>query len=152
LLKNARGANNAPLSQAQVNALKGASAQQVNSLYQAYDNAIFKAQTGFWSGAEVIYPASTLERAESGAFVPLSRLHSDATITQGNSASYDFWKNKPTEEIIESLKPGSAFGELTVKPSGTVMDGNTRIKVLEERGIDVNTLERVIIDLPKEPI
>jgi hypothetical protein len=59
--------------------------------------------------AHIIYPAGTLERAENGAFVPLSRLHSDATITQGNSASYDFWKNKATEEIIESLKPGSAF-------------------------------------------
>ncbi len=31
------------------------------------------------------------------------------------------------------------------------MDGNTRIKVLEERGVDVNKLERIIEDIPKIP-
>jgi len=29
-----------------------------------------------------------------------------------------------------------------VKPDGTVMQGNTRVKVLEERGYPVNDLER----------
>ena len=33
---------------------------------------------------------------------------------------------------------------ITVKADGTVMDGNTRVKVLEERGYDVN-------ELPREP-
>jgi hypothetical protein len=73
-------------------------------------------------------------------------LHSDATITQGNSASYQFWQNKTTAEIIESLKPGSEYGPLTVKLDGTVMQGNTRIKILEERGVDVNKLERVVLE------
>jgi hypothetical protein len=54
--------------------------------------------------------------------------------------------------IIDSLKTGSKFGELTVKPNGVIMDGNTRIKVLEERGVNVNTLERIILEIPKEPI
>jgi hypothetical protein len=67
-------------------------------------------------------------------------------------ASYDYWKGQSTEAIIDSLKTGSKFGELTVKPNGVIMDGNTRIKVLEERGVNVNTLERIILEIPKEPI
>ena len=35
---------------------------------------------------------------------------------------------------------------LTVKPDGTVMQGNTRTKVLEERGIGVNSLPRAPFD------
>jgi hypothetical protein len=30
------------------------------------------------------------------------------------------------------------------------MEGNTRIKVLEERGVNVNTMERIILEIPKE--
>lgn len=76
--------------------------------------------------------------------MPLTRMHSDETITKGNSASYDYWKGQSTETIIDSLKSGSKFGELTVYPDGVIANGNTRIKVLEERGVDVNKLERVI--------
>jgi hypothetical protein len=46
-----------------------------------------------------------------------------------------------TDDIIESLKPGSNE-PLRVKSDGTIVDGNTRIKVLEERGVDVNNLPR----------
>jgi cell division protein YceG involved in septum cleavage len=73
-------------------------------------------------------------------------LHSDATITETNSGSYQFWRNKTTPEIMESLKPGSGAEPLIVKPNGTVMNGNTRIKILEERGIDINELERIILE------
>ena len=69
---------------------------------------------------------------------------------ENNTSGYEFWKNKTTAEIIESLKPGSEYGPLTVKPNGTVMQGNTRIKILEERGVDVNQLERVILEAGEE--
>ncbi len=35
---------------------------------------------------------------------------------------------------------------LRVKPDGRVFDGNTRLKVLEERGIDANGLPRKLYD------
>jgi hypothetical protein len=44
---------------------------------------------------------------------------------------------------VESLRPGKPEC-LKVKDDGTVMDGNTRVKVLEERGYNVH-------DLPREP-
>jgi hypothetical protein len=37
-----------------------------------------------------------------------------------------------TDDIVRSLAPGSPE-PLTVKPDGRVFDGNTRVKVLEER-------------------
>ena len=47
-----------------------------------------------------------------------------------------------TEDIVRSLAPGSRE-PLTVKPDGRIVDGNTRIKVLQERGYDIETLPRV---------
>jgi hypothetical protein len=44
---------------------------------------------------------------------------------------------------VDSLRPG-ALQPLIVKPDGTVVQGNTRVKVLEERGYPIN-------DLPREP-
>lgn len=121
------------------NAIKSASTVQVNSLYKAWQNTYY--------GHEVS-PLSPDDQkrlvAETPSLAPLMRIHSDLTITVGNSASYDYWKGKSTEEIIESLKEGSKYGELTVYENGRVANGNTRIKILEERGIDVNKLERVI--------
>jgi RHS repeat-associated protein len=130
----------------QAAALRGASGSQVQQLYRQWDSALMQAQCGGFWGCETWIPASGLRRAENGSFVPLTRLHSDVTITESNSASYQFWQNKTTAEIIESLKPGSEYGPLTVKLDGTVMQGNTRIKILEERGVDVNKLERVILE------
>jgi hypothetical protein len=47
-------------------------------------------------------------------------------------------------EIVASLHP-DARRPLRVKPDGRIFDGNTRIKVLEERGHPIN-------DLPRETI
>jgi hypothetical protein len=150
VLKRICSSNDATVT-AQTSALKGASNEQINGLYQGYSAAIAGAlaiggdpQASPWSVKAGDYTLA------AGSLVPLSRLHGDAIITGGNASSYQFWKGKSTEEIIESLKPGSRFGELTVKPSGVVMNGNTRIKVLEERGVDVNAIERVIRNV--EPI
>ena len=58
-----------------------------------------------------------------------------------NPTSYSFWKAKSTREIVESLKPGSR-APLIVKTDGTIMNGNTRAKILQERGFDIDKLPR----------
>jgi hypothetical protein len=73
---------------------------------------------------------------------PLRRIHSDQTLESGsNKVSLDYWRGRPTDEIVESLTPGEAEA-LRVKPDGRIMNGNTRVKVLEERGYNTNTLPR----------
>ncbi|MBK6692021.1 MAG: PAAR domain-containing protein [Myxococcales bacterium] len=82
------------------------------------------------------------ERAESAGATgepPLDRLHADDTTT--SSQSYAYWQNQPTRDIVESLKPGRP-DSLKVDDAGKVWDGNTRVKVLEERGYDVDSLPR----------
>ncbi len=46
-----------------------------------------------------------------------------------------------TEVLIDSLKPGQT-GSLKVRPDGTMADGNHRIKVLRDRGVEVDSLPR----------
>jgi hypothetical protein len=77
---------------------------------------------------------------------PLRRIHSDALYEQNSSArrNLEYHRARTTEEIIDSLRPG-AKESLKVKPDGRVFQGNTRIKVLEERGYPVD-------DLPREPV
>jgi hypothetical protein len=72
---------------------------------------------------------------------PLRRLHSDRIYDQPGTArsSLIYHRQKTTEELIESLCPG-AKSPLLVKSVGTVVQGNTRIKVLEERGYPVDDL------------
>jgi hypothetical protein len=43
--------------------------------------------------------------------------------------------------MVQSLAPGSA-APLLVAGDGTVLDGNTRVTLLVERGYDVNGLPR----------
>ena len=71
---------------------------------------------------------------------PLKRLHPDRSLSK---SGLEYWRRQRTEVIVESLAPGRRES-LKVKPDGTVMDGNTRVKVLQERGYDVN-------ELPREP-
>jgi RHS repeat-associated protein len=69
------------------------------------------------------------------------RLHSDSTLNS-NKSSLDFWRKKSTKEIIDSLKK-DGIEPLVVK-DGKIMNGNTRTKVLEERGIDINDYQKDI--------
>jgi len=82
-----------------------------------------------------------------GAKPPLRRIHSDALYEQSSRAraSLEYHRNRTTEEIVKSLLPGSGPEALRVKPDGRVYQGNTRIKVLQERGYPVD-------DLPREPL
>ena len=53
----------------------------------------------------------------------------------------EFWGKKTTQEIIDSLKPGQAEA-LRVYPDGRIVNGTTRIKILRDRGVDVDKLPR----------
>ena len=73
---------------------------------------------------------------------PLRRIHTDETLVTGTSRfSLSHWRKQKTKEIIESLRPGKPEA-LRVKSDGRIINGNVRIKVLEERGFDVDQLER----------
>ena len=74
--------------------------------------------------------------------VPLKRLHTDKTLENDPTSSLDSQRTRTTEDIVKSLEPG-AKEPLRVKYDGTIMDGNTRQKVLEERGVETNKLPRV---------
>jgi hypothetical protein len=71
---------------------------------------------------------------------PLTRLHPDSSLSK---SGLEYWRRQSTDGIVGSLAPGRRES-LKVRTDGTVMDGNTRVKVLEERGYDVN-------ELPREP-
>ncbi len=73
---------------------------------------------------------------------PLQRIHSDETLATGASSfSLAYWRQRETKEIVESLRPGQAEA-LKVKSDGRIFNGNVRVKVLEERGFDVDHLAR----------
>lgn len=73
----------------------------------------------------------------------LTLLHDEQTIRR--RVSYAYWEHRSTDDIVASLRPDAA-SPLTVKPNGTVMQGNTRILVLRQRGLDVDSLPRVIYE------
>jgi hypothetical protein len=76
---------------------------------------------------------------------PLTRLHSDDTLETGsNRYALESVRKMTTRQILDSLMP-DAMEPLTVKRDGTIMDGNSRVKVLEERGYDINSLPRTLL-------
>ena len=66
----------------------------------------------------------------------LVRLHPDRSLSKAGLA---YWRRQTTQKILQSLSPGKPMS-LKVKPNGIIMDGNTRTKVLEERGVDLDSL------------
>ena len=77
---------------------------------------------------------------------PLKSLHPESSLSQPKLAQFD---KLTTEELIESLRPGQA-GALKVKHDGTMIDGHHRIKILRDRGVDVDALPRELFD--EEPL
>jgi hypothetical protein len=76
---------------------------------------------------------------------PLRRIHSDETREVGsNRVTLEYWRKQTTDEIVKSLHPGT-HESLKVKPAGGIMNGNMRVKVLEERGVDVNSFPRGVL-------
>ena len=72
---------------------------------------------------------------------PLVPLHPDSSL---NPAKLEQYAKASTEALIDSLRPGLA-GSLKVRPDGTMVDGHHRIKILRERGVDVDSLPREIV-------
>ena len=72
---------------------------------------------------------------------PLKPLHPDSSLSPAKLKHYAKASN---QELIDSLKPGQA-GALKVRPDGTLVDGHHRIKILRDRGVDVDSLPREII-------
>ncbi|WP_426107513.1 RHS repeat-associated core domain-containing protein [Massilia sp. TSP1-1-2] len=70
----------------------------------------------------------------------LSYMHSESVL-KNSSGSYSSLKKESTEKIVSSLKPG-AKEPLRVAADGKIFDGNTRVLVLQERGVNVNQLPR----------
>ena len=78
---------------------------------------------------------------------PVLRLiHSNEALENGIARfSLAFWRKKSDAEIMNSLKIGQSES-LKVKPDGRILNGNVRCKILLERGIDINKLERVVVE------
>jgi len=55
----------------------------------------------------------------------------------------EYFRRISTEALVESLMPEKT-GALKAKSDGTIMDGHHRIKILRERGVDVDSLPREI--------
>jgi ParB-like chromosome segregation protein Spo0J len=77
---------------------------------------------------------------------PLKPLHADRSLIGSKLEKYG---KRSDQELIDSLKPGQQ-GSLRVRPDGTIVDGNHRIKILRDRGVEVDSLPREII--PKDGI
>lgn len=76
----------------------------------------------------------------------LRRIHSDEDLEKGGARfSLEFWRKKDTKDILKSLTSGKTES-LKVKADGRILNGNVRCKVLEERGFDINQLERETIE------
>ncbi|MFY9260525.1 MAG: RHS repeat-associated core domain-containing protein [Gallionella sp.] len=74
----------------------------------------------------------------------LKQIHSRETLTSGSSRySYEYWSRQTTSDIIKSLSP-SQNEALRVTPNGSIVNGNTRTTILQERGVDINGLPREI--------
>ena len=72
---------------------------------------------------------------------PLKPLHSDISLNQAKLGELDKLTN---QELIDSLKPGQP-GSLKVRPDGMIIDGHHRVRILRDRGVDVDLLPREII-------
>ncbi|HVL12737.1 MAG TPA: hypothetical protein VM529_09235 [Gemmata sp.] len=75
---------------------------------------------------------------------PLIPLHSDDGLVPSKLAALG---RLTTAQLIDSLKPGRV-GSLKARPDGTMLDGHHRIKILRDRGVDVDALPREVI--PKD--
>lgn len=72
---------------------------------------------------------------------PLKSLHPDHSLSQPELEEV---RKLSDEQLIDSLKVGQP-NSLKTRPDGTLIEGHHRIKVLKERGIDVDSLPREIV-------
>jgi hypothetical protein len=73
---------------------------------------------------------------------PLTPLHPDSSLSKAKLENYG---KSSTQYLVDSLSPGKQ-GSLKARPDGTMIDGHHRIKILKDRGVDVDALPREIIE------
>ena len=71
---------------------------------------------------------------------PLKLLYSEDVLIK---LKLEYFRTISTDELSKSLKPETT-NALKTRSDGTIMDGNHRIKVLRERGFEVDGLPREI--------
>ena len=76
--------------------------------------------------------------------VPLKPLHPDSSLSR---AKLEHYAKASTQELVDSLRPGQK-NSLKVRPDGTIIEGHHRIRILRDRGYDVDSLPREIV--PKQ--
>src|SRR5262249_38336038 len=82
-------------------------------------------------------------REREGAMTPpLKPLHSDEAILPLKLAEYG---QRTTDELIDSVRPGKRHS-LKTHPDGTILDGHHRVRILRNRGVDVDALPREIVE------
>jgi len=79
--------------------------------------------------------------AKGQAQPPLKPLHHDATLSGAKLKILEHWT---TEALRLSLLPGRK-DSLKARPDGTVLDGHHRLKILRDRGVDVDLLPREVV-------
>ena len=72
---------------------------------------------------------------------PLKPLHVDSALIQ---VKLDQFSKLTTEELVESLQPGQP-GSLKTRADGTMIEGHHRVRILRDRGVDVDSLPREIV-------
>ena len=78
---------------------------------------------------------------------PLKSLHPDSALSAPKLAKT---RRMTTQEILDSLRPGLPES-LKARPDGTIMNGHHRIKILKERGMNVDSLPRDVVALDPGP-
>jgi hypothetical protein len=84
------------------------------------------------------WDAAELFVAPSNALPPLRSIHAESSLSP---TSLSYWRGRTNQQIIDSLRPGQAEA-LRVYPDGRIANGNTRISILRERGVNVDALPR----------
>ena len=69
---------------------------------------------------------------------PLRPLHRDESLNTVKLAQFERLKD---EELLRSLEPGQS-NCVRVRPDGTILEGHHRVRVLRDRGVDVDALPR----------
>jgi hypothetical protein len=85
--------------------------------------------------------------SSTGGQPPLRSLHPDSSLSPAKLAQFE---KLLTQELIDSLNSGQQ-GSLKARPDGTIIDGHHRIKILRERGVDVDSLPREIVSKGPSP-
>jgi hypothetical protein len=113
------------------------------SFYANHDNAGLVIEAHFEPKDDCPVAVVLLDsRLPDGKLIPpLKPLHPDCSLSKAKMEKY---AKDTTAEIIESLKPGQQ-GSLKTRPDGTMIDGHHRIKILRDRGVDVDALPREVI-------